>query len=115
MTNRAIKRNAVDALADDFEHVHTNGNGANGHDHGSSSSEESTTKTPTQPLPQRGKMDRKKSSPMAPNFMVSAPGKVIVFGEHAVVHGKVSPLRNPLLLIFHGIRYSPPLSDDALF
>ncbi|WEW61306.1 Mevalonate kinase [Emydomyces testavorans] len=31
---------------------------------------------------------RKPSSPMAPPFMVSAPGKVIVFGEHAVVHGK---------------------------
>lgn len=27
---------------------------------------------------------------MMPAFMVSAPGKVIVFGEHAVVHGKVS-------------------------
>jgi hypothetical protein len=35
-------------------------------------------------------MDRKKSSPMMPAFMVSAPGKVIMFGEHAVVHGKVS-------------------------
>jgi hypothetical protein len=37
---------------------------------------------------------RKKSSPMMPPFMVSAPGKVIVYGEHAVVHGKVrsSPL-----------------------
>lgn len=33
---------------------------------------------------------RKLSSPMMPAFMVSAPGKVIVFGEHAVVHGKVS-------------------------
>lgn len=33
--------------------------------------------------------DRKLSSPMLPTFMVSAPGKVIVFGEHAVVHGKV--------------------------
>lgn len=29
------------------------------------------------------------STPMMPPFMVSAPGKVIVFGEHAVVHGKV--------------------------
>lgn len=38
---------------------------------------------------QARKMDRKKSSPMMPAFMVSAPGKVIVFGEHAVVHGKV--------------------------
>lgn len=37
----------------------------------------------------RKKMSRKQSSPMMPAFMVSAPGKVIVFGEHAVVHGKV--------------------------
>jgi mevalonate kinase len=33
---------------------------------------------------------RKESSVMAPAFMVSAPGKVIVFGEHAVVHGKAA-------------------------
>jgi mevalonate kinase len=32
---------------------------------------------------------RKVSSPLMPAFMVSAPGKVIVYGEHAVVHGKV--------------------------
>lgn len=38
----------------------------------------------------RGSLDRKLSSPMAPAFMVSAPGKVIVYGEHAVVHGKVT-------------------------
>src|SRR4051794_8564958 len=31
-------------------------------------------------------LNRKQSSPMMPPFMVSAPGKVIVFGEHAVVH-----------------------------
>jgi mevalonate kinase len=37
-----------------------------------------------------GKLGRKASSPMAPPFMVSAPGKVIVFGEHAVVHGKAA-------------------------
>lgn len=51
----------------------TNGNGTlhlNGNDH-------------------RMKLERKMSSPMAPPFMVSAPGKVIVFGEHSVVHGKV--------------------------
>ncbi|KAG9244078.1 ribosomal protein S5 domain 2-type protein [Calycina marina] len=33
-------------------------------------------------------MARKQSSPMMPAFIVSAPGKVIAFGEHAVVHGK---------------------------
>ena len=33
---------------------------------------------------------RKQSSAMLPPFIVSAPGKVIVFGEHAVVHGKVN-------------------------
>lgn len=49
----------------------------------------------------RVRMDRKQSSPMMPAFMVSAPGKVIVFGEHAVVHGKVcqrrmEPLRKGL-------------------
>ncbi|KAF8862826.1 mevalonate kinase [Acephala macrosclerotiorum] len=39
---------------------------------------------------QRAKYDRKQSTPMMPTFMVSAPGKVIVFGEHAVVHGKAA-------------------------
>lgn len=34
-------------------------------------------------------MDREQSTPMMPAFVVSSPGKVIVFGEHAVVHGKV--------------------------
>ena len=36
------------------------------------------------------KMSRKLSSPMNPAFMTSAPGKVIVYGEHAVVHGKAA-------------------------
>lgn len=40
--------------------------------------------------PQRPAMSRKASSPMAPAFMVSAPGKAIVYGEHAVVHGKAA-------------------------
>ncbi|KAF2740533.1 mevalonate kinase [Polyplosphaeria fusca] len=50
-------------------------------------------------------MLRKYSSPMMPPFMVSAPGKVIVYGEHAVVHGKAAiaaaiSLRSYLLVSF---------------
>jgi hypothetical protein len=37
----------------------------------------------------RPDIHRKISAPLMPPFMVSAPGKVIVYGEHAVVHGKV--------------------------
>jgi mevalonate kinase len=51
-------------------------NGVNGH------SKEGSLRSPAH--------SRKASSPMAPTFMVSAPGKVIVFGEHAVVHGKAA-------------------------
>lgn len=40
--------------------------------------------------PPKRNMSRKASSPLAPAFMVSAPGKVIVYGEHAVVHGKAA-------------------------
>ncbi|PHH60224.1 hypothetical protein CDD81_1924 [Ophiocordyceps australis] len=42
------------------------------------------------PAASRLALDRRQSSPMAPTFMVSAPGKVIVFGEHSVVHGKAA-------------------------
>ncbi|KAJ5190030.1 hypothetical protein N7491_007929 [Penicillium cf. griseofulvum] len=40
--------------------------------------------------PSQVQVQRKASSPMAPPFIVSAPGKVIVFGEHAVVHKKAA-------------------------
>lgn len=51
-------------------------------------------------LDHRTRLERKMSTPLAPPFMVSAPGKVIVFGEHSVVHGKVRfPLRCPLVVI----------------
>ncbi len=38
----------------------------------------------------RPALERKPSSPMMPAFMTSAPGKVIVYGEHAVVYGKAA-------------------------
>ncbi|KAK5993858.1 Mevalonate kinase [Cladobotryum mycophilum] len=42
------------------------------------------------PLEHQIRAKRKQSSPMAPAFMVSAPGKVIVHGEHSVVYGKAA-------------------------
>ncbi|KAJ6180463.1 hypothetical protein N7519_010924 [Penicillium mononematosum] len=53
------------------------------------SSDSASVSSETQAIA-RPRMTRKASSPMAPTFMVSAPGKVIVFGEHAVVHGKAA-------------------------
>ncbi|KIW01723.1 mevalonate kinase [Verruconis gallopava] len=55
--------------------------------------------------PKRPDAKRKVSSPLMPAFMVSAPGKVIVYGEHAVVHGKAAiaaaiSLRSYLLVTF---------------
>jgi len=78
MTQREM--NGVNGLRDGLESTHIHTNGTNG-----------TTNTKGNGVKeaQRYKMDRKKSSPMMPAFMVSAPGKVIVCGEHAVVHGKV--------------------------
>ncbi|KAF2749457.1 mevalonate kinase [Sporormia fimetaria CBS 119925] len=59
----------------------------------------------TMPAQWQPQLKRKQSSPMMPPFMVSAPGKVIVYGEHAVVHGKAAiaaaiSLRSYLLVSF---------------
>jgi hypothetical protein len=83
----------VNGLSDNMEQTHVNG----------------TTKEARRAL-----MKRKASTPMMPAFMVSAPGKVIVFGEHAVVHGKVghtSPLVVHLLIVGH----RPPLQQRSLY
>lgn len=70
---------------------HANGNG-NSHGPASDSGSETSGDSSNGSARRRMKLNRKMSSPMAPPFMVSAPGKVIVFGEHSVVHGKVSRL-----------------------
>lgn len=50
-----------------------------------------TSTSSTNGVPHRIPMhDRKPSNPLAPPFLVSAPGKTIVYGEHAVVHGKAA-------------------------
>lgn len=59
-------------------------------------------------------LDRKQSTPMMPAFMVSAPGKVIVFGEHAVVHGKV-PRKLHCSLCQANNQFRPPLQLPSLF
>lgn len=67
--------------------VMTNGNGninGNGVHSPTSSDDSDSSQRSTRPA-----YTRKMSTPLAPPFMVSAPGKVIVYGEHAVVHGKV--------------------------
>ncbi|TKA27771.1 hypothetical protein B0A50_04872 [Salinomyces thailandicus] len=61
-------------------------NGVNGAHEGTKNGDArpSTTKT-ARPI-----HNRKESNPLAPPFIVSAPGKTIVYGEHAVVHGKAA-------------------------
>ncbi|KAI9724531.1 MAG: hypothetical protein M1812_000599 [Candelaria pacifica] len=72
---------------------------------GRSDDDTSLLKVNGDPGSPRSFLTRKASSPMMPAFMVSAPGKVIVYGEHAVVHGKAAiaaaiSLRSYLLVTY---------------
>lgn len=79
----------------------TNGNYTNGHNgslHPHSESSRSASSSPTSTHDSHSRTNgksisprrRKDSNPLAPPFIVSAPGKTIVYGEHAVVHGKAA-------------------------
>ncbi|KAJ5565077.1 hypothetical protein N7513_001319 [Penicillium frequentans] len=91
-TSNGHRRPVAHFLPDDIQngllHPPVNGNG-NGVD---SDLSDSSTGSPKEngTRSRRPGMSRKASSPMAPAFMVSAPGKVIMYGEHAVVHGKAA-------------------------
>ncbi|KAM3510996.1 hypothetical protein MY11210_005332 [Beauveria gryllotalpidicola] len=75
MSPAAIRDPAIANGTSTNGHLHVNGNGVtNGGSHAA--------------MLQRASPSRKQSSPMAPAFMVSAPGKVVFFGEHSVVYGK---------------------------
>ncbi|KAK0278322.1 Mevalonate kinase [Friedmanniomyces endolithicus] len=68
---------------------HGNGTASKGgdRDKGESSEDEPSAANGHTRRPLHG---RKESNPLAPPFIVSAPGKTIVYGEHAVVHGKAA-------------------------
>lgn len=66
-------------------------------------------------LQKRMPSKRKQSSPMMPPFMVSAPGKVIVFGEHAVVHCKVRTLSMFIGIKLIGFNYRQLLQLRFLY
>jgi len=79
VSDSSTMSNGLNGVHEDLEKLQVNGVQPNGNGRVS----------PDGPL-ERRKLARKQSSPMMPAFMVSAPGKVIVFGEHAVVHGKAA-------------------------
>lgn len=89
-TSNGHRRPVAHFLPDEIQngllHPPVNGNGVDSDlsDSSTGSPKENGTKS------RRPGMSRKASSPMAPTFMVSAPGKVIMYGEHAVVHGKAA-------------------------
>ncbi|MCJ1395895.1 Mevalonate kinase [Xylographa bjoerkii] len=78
MSPETAQNDSLTPISDGFHSLHVNGNSLESRNGRSSE------------IRPRGFLDRKPSSPMMPAFMTSAPGKVIVFGEHAVVHGKAA-------------------------
>ncbi|KAJ3477105.1 hypothetical protein NLG97_g8928 [Lecanicillium saksenae] len=66
----------------------TNGRSTNGHLPVNGNGNGATNGGSHVVMSHRVSPSRKQSSPMAPAFMVSAPGKVLFFGEHSVVYGK---------------------------
>ncbi|KAL4910981.1 hypothetical protein BDW74DRAFT_142180 [Aspergillus multicolor] len=83
---RSLRPTATVTMSDD----HESSDASTTPSPSTTTSSRSFSNSATSPEQKRIKMQRKQSSPLAPAFMVSAPGKVIVYGEHAVVHGKAA-------------------------
>ncbi|WPH03743.1 Hypothetical protein R9X50_00662600 [Acrodontium crateriforme] len=98
-SDSSIAHPSIDDMMKRVNTVDTNGlNGSAKHTNGVTIQSPLPIRSPISPAASdtssssgdRPRHKRKQSNPLAPPFIVSAPGKTIVYGEHSVVHGKAA-------------------------